>query len=73
MTFCVRSNKFDTIRRHRALGRKEITSVTVGAVAGVVLLAGIWVHGAKIWRRRKSLAVDLSEQIEEGYTDDARR
>jgi hypothetical protein len=61
------------VGEHRALGSKAIAGITVGTVAGVVLLAGIWVVGVRLWRQRKSLAVDLSERNEGGYTDDTGR
>ena len=55
------------------LGSKEIAGITVGSVAGLILLAGVWIVGARLWRKRRSLAVDLSEQNDGGYTDDAGR
>jgi hypothetical protein len=72
-TYYVRSNKFEIVGEHRALGSKAIAGITIGTVAGVVLLAGIWVVGVRLWRQRKSLAVDLSERNEGGYTDDTGR
>ena len=41
----------------------------VGSIAGVVLLAGMFVIGARIVRKRKSVAVDLSGSGEGGYSD----
>ncbi len=72
-TFYVRSNKFEIVGGHAPLRSKEIAGITVGAVAGLILLLVIWGVGARLWRQRRSLAVDLSEQNEGGYTDDARR
>ena len=72
-TFYVRSNKFEIVGGHAPLGPKEIAGITVGAVAAASLLAYIWIVGARLWRQRRSLAVDLSEQNERGYTDNAER
>ena len=72
-TFYVRSNKFEIVGGHAPLGPKEIAGITVGAVAGLILLLVIWGVGARLWRQRRALAVDLSEQNEGWYTDDARR
>lgn len=72
-TFYVRSNKFEIVGGHAPLGLKGIAGITVSAVAAVVLLACIWVVSARLWRQRRSLAVDLSEQNEGGYADNAER
>ena len=72
-TYYVRSNNFEIIGGHRALGSKEIAGITVGTVAGVVFLFVVWIVGARFWRRRKSLAVGSSERNEGGYTDDGGR
>lgn len=42
-TFCARSSKPETAAGHAPLRCKDIAGVTVGAVAVVLLLAGIWV------------------------------
>lgn len=48
---------------------KEIAGIVVGSIAGVVLLVGFFVLGARIIRKRKSLAVDLPGLGEGGYSD----
>jgi uncharacterized protein (DUF2062 family) len=47
---------------------KEIVGVVVGTLVGMLLLLGIFAAGARFWRRKQSLAVDLSESDERGYT-----
>ena len=72
-TFYVRSNKFEIVGGHAPLGSKAIAGITVGSVLAVILLAGIWLVGVRLWRQRRSLAVDLSEQDDGGYTDSTGR
>ena len=48
---------------------KEIAGIVMGSIAGVVLLAGLFVLGARIVRKRKSVAVDLPGPGEGGYSD----
>jgi hypothetical protein len=48
---------------------KEIAGIVVGSIAGAVLLAGLFVLGARIVRKRKSVAVDLPGPGEGGYSD----
>jgi hypothetical protein len=43
--------------------------VVVGTLVGMLLLLGIFAAGARFWRKRQSLAVDLSESDEREYTD----
>lgn len=52
---------------------KEIAGVVVGSVAAMVLLVGACLVAARLIRKRKSLAVDLSEPEGERYTDSASR
>jgi uncharacterized protein (DUF2062 family) len=48
---------------------REIAGVVVGTLVGMLLLLGIFAAGARFWRKRQSLAVDLSESDEREYTD----
>lgn len=48
---------------------KEIAGILVGSIAGVVLLVGLFVLGARIVRKRKSVAVDLLGPDEGGCSD----
>lgn len=48
---------------------KEIAGIVVGSIAAVVLLAGLFVLGARIVRKSKSVAVDLPGTSESGYSD----
>jgi uncharacterized protein (DUF2062 family) len=48
---------------------KEIAGVVVGTLVGLLLLLGIFAASARFWRKRQSVAVDLSESDERGYTD----
>jgi uncharacterized protein (DUF2062 family) len=48
---------------------KEIAGVVVGTLVGLLLLLGIFAAGARLWRKRQSVAVNLSESDERGYTD----
>ena len=72
-TFYVRSNKFEIVGGRAPLRPIQIAGITVGSVAAVILLAVIWAVCARLWRQRRSLAVDLSEHNEGGYTDNAGR
>lgn len=71
--FYVNSNRFEIVGGRRTLGRKEIAGITVGTIAGLAWLAGMWIVGARLLRKRRSLAVDMSEQNGGGYTDNAGR
>lgn len=48
---------------------KEIAGIVVGSIAGVALLAALFVLGARIVRKRKSVAVNLPGPGEGGYSD----
>jgi hypothetical protein len=48
---------------------KEIAGIVLGCIAAVVLLVGLLVLGARIVRKRKSVAVDLPGLGEGGYSD----
>jgi hypothetical protein len=48
---------------------KEIAGIVVGSVAAVALLIGLFVLGARLVRKRKSVAVDLPGPNEGGYSD----
>lgn len=72
-TFYVNSDRFKIVGGHRVLGSKEIAGITVGTIAGLAWLAGMWVVGARLLRKRRSLAVDMSEQNGGGYSDNAGR
>jgi len=52
-----------------ALFPKEIAGIVVGSVAAVALLTGLFVLGARLVRKRKSVAVDLPGPDEGGYSD----
>lgn len=52
---------------------KEIAGVVVGSVAGMALIIGAFIVAARLIRKRRSLAVDLSEPEGERYTDSAER
>lgn len=71
--FYVNSNRFEIVGGHRTLGWKETAGITVGTMVGLAWLAGMWVVGARLLRKRRSLAVDISEQDGGGYTDNAGR
>ena len=63
-----RTNTFE-VSGGVALLPKEIAGIVVGSIAGVVLLAGLFVVGARIVRKRRSVAVDLPGPGEGGYSD----
>ena len=63
------SSKIFEIDGGVALFPKEIAGIVVGGVAAVALFVGIFALGARIMRRRKSVAVDLPEPSEGGYSD----
>jgi hypothetical protein len=48
---------------------KEIVGVVVGSLLGVALLVGLFVVGARVLRKRKSVVVDLPGPGEGGYSD----
>jgi len=48
---------------------QEIAGIVVGSIAGAVLLVGLVILGARIVRKRKSVAVDLPGPGEGGYSD----
>lgn len=48
---------------------KEIAGIVVGSIAAVVLLVGLFVLGASIVRKKKSVAVDLPGPSKGGYSD----
>lgn len=52
---------------------KEIAGVVVGSMAGMVVLVGALLVAARLIRKRRSLAVDLSEPEGERYTNSASR
>jgi predicted permease len=62
------SNVFE-IEGGVALFPKEIAGIVVGSLAGVALLVGLFVVGARLVRKRKSVAVDLPGPEEGGYSD----
>lgn len=66
------SNTFEIYGGPR-LYPKEIAAVVGGTLGALVLLMGIWVVGARVWRKRRNVAVDLSEGGEGRYRDDAGR
>lgn len=63
-----RSNEFQ-ISGGVKLFPKEIAGIVVGSIAAVALLVGLYVLGARIVRKRKSVAVDLPGPGEGGYSD----
>lgn len=63
-----RSNEFK-ISGGVKLFPKEIAGIVVGSIAAVVLLVGLFVLGARIVRKRKSVVVDLPGPDEGGYSD----
>ena len=69
--YYVNSNDFVIEGGHvvRPLRLKQVAGIMLSTVAGVVLLAGIWIVGARLERKWRSSAVDLSDQTEEGYAD----
>jgi uncharacterized protein (DUF2062 family) len=71
-TFYVNSNKFE-ITGGPALYPKEIAGVVIGTVLGFALFIGIWVIGARLLRKRRSLVVDLFDGNEGGCTSVAGR
>jgi hypothetical protein len=48
---------------------KEIAGIVVGSLVGVALLVGLFVVGARVLRKRKSVVVDLPGPGEGGYSD----
>jgi hypothetical protein len=48
---------------------KEIAGIVVGSLLGVALLVGLFVVGARVLRKRKSVVVDLPGPGEGGYSD----
>jgi hypothetical protein len=48
---------------------KEIAGIVVGSLVAVVLLIVLFVLGARIVRKRKSVVVDLPGPGEGGYSD----
>jgi hypothetical protein len=48
---------------------KEIVGIVVGSLVGVALLVGLFVVGARVLRKRKSVVVDLPGPGEGGYSD----
>jgi hypothetical protein len=63
-----RTNNFE-ISGGVKLFPREIAGIVIGSIAGAVLLAGLFVLGARIVRKRKSVAVDLPGPGEGGYSD----
>ena len=72
MMYFVNSSTFE-IKGRDGLRPLEIAEITGGVIAGMALLVGFWMACARLVRQRGSLAVDLSEGDEGGYTDVARR
>jgi hypothetical protein len=48
---------------------KEIAGIVVGSLVGVALLVGLFVVGARVLRKRKSVVVNLPGPGEGGYSD----
>lgn len=48
---------------------KETAGIVVGSVVAVALSVGLFVLGARVVRKRKSVAVDLPGPSEGGYSD----
>jgi hypothetical protein len=48
---------------------KEIAGIVVGSLVGVALLVGLFIVGARVLRKRKSVVVDLPGPGEGGYSD----
>jgi hypothetical protein len=63
-----RSNSFDISGGVKLLPG-EIAGIVIGSITGAVLLAGLFVFGARIARKRKSVAVDLPGPGDGGYSD----
>jgi hypothetical protein len=63
-----RTNKFEVSGEAKLLP-KEIAGSVVGSIAGAVLLAGLFVLGARIVRKRKTVAVDLPRPGDGGHRD----
>jgi hypothetical protein len=63
-----RTNTFDISGGVKLLPG-EIAGIVVGSIAGAVLLAGLFVLGARFARKRRSLAIDLPGPGEGGYSD----
>jgi hypothetical protein len=68
MMYYVNSNTFEIGGRH-GLRPIETAEVIGGVIAGMALLVGFWIVCARLVRRERSLAVDLSDGDEGGYTD----
>jgi hypothetical protein len=48
---------------------KEIAGIFVGSIAEAALVAALFVLGARIMRKKKTVAVDLPGPSEGGYSD----
>jgi hypothetical protein len=66
------SNTFE-IYGGPTLYQNEIAWIVLGTLGGLILLVGVWVVVARVWRKRRGVAVDVSEGGEERYRDDAGR
>lgn len=66
--FAATTNNFE-IAGGPTLYSKEIAGVVIGTLAALILFFGVFRVGARCLRKRKSLAVNLSEAPEGGYSD----
>lgn len=66
--FAATTNNFE-IAGGPTLYPKEIAGIVIGTLAALALFLGVFIVGARCLRKRKSLAVNLSEAPEGGYSD----